>query len=384
MRILMIKLSPIEAITSSMFRTLSIARGLSEQGHEVDFVTIPYNEIHALADKHDFLKKINIIRTSSNKTFEAVSAVSRNDKSNLLKKGVVSVMRKTWHVFNVYDNTIKIAKNISIDLLPTNQYDIVISSSDPKSSHVAMRKLIEQGLQYGRWIQYWGDPLALDITGKSIYPVWVLKRIESKLLAGADKVIYVSPFTLKEQKRLLKEYADKMEFLPIAYMEEKIYPETSNDRFVIGYYGDYMKGVRNLLPFYQACKEFGDKVHVDIIGNSDLKLESDDNIKIYPRGSIDAFERNADLVVCVLNSSGTQIPGKIYHEAGTNKNILVIVDGDRTDEMKEYLRSFGRYDICDNNTGSIKNAIMKIQKERKKAQPLKRIHYVSIAREFIK
>ena len=45
MRVLMIKLSSIEAITSSMFRTLAIARGLVESGNEVDFLCIPMGNI---------------------------------------------------------------------------------------------------------------------------------------------------------------------------------------------------------------------------------------------------------------------------------------------------------------------------------------------------
>ena len=44
MRILIIKLSPIEAITSSMFRTLAIASGLSEAGHKIDYLGVPMNK----------------------------------------------------------------------------------------------------------------------------------------------------------------------------------------------------------------------------------------------------------------------------------------------------------------------------------------------------
>jgi hypothetical protein len=381
-RILIVKMSPIEAITSSMFRTLAIARGLHEQGHQIDFLTVPDTNTNAKAEPKHFIQDINIIRTKPNNLFINASKTINQNKSSL-KKIVISAARTLWHKLCIYDNTINIAKSISLDLLPTNKYDIVISSSDPKTAHIVVKRLLKQGLECGKWIQYWGDPLTLDITQKSIYPKIILKACERGLIGKADKIVYVSPFTLDEQKKLFPKYAKRMCFLPIAYMEKKEYPQTCNSQFVVGYYGDYKSNVRNIVPFYQACRELGDLIHADIIGDTDLTLESDANINVLPRGIKDSYEEKADLVVCILNSRGTQIPGKIYHEAGTNKAILVIVDGEKRDQMYEYLESFSRFIVCDNDVEAIKNAILKVIKCKSKVHPLEELHYVNISMKLI-
>lgn len=380
--ILIITLQPIETLTSAMFRTLAITRGLSEQGHNVDFLCIPDNQLQSKKREQEFLKDINIIRTASNGAFlEARKIISGEKKT--FKKFVVKFARKLWHMFCVYDNTIRIANNVSISSLPKKEYDVIISSSDPKSSHIAAMNLINQGLKYKKWVQYWGDPLALDISKENIYPRCILKYIEGKIIKNANKVVYVSPFTMEKQKNLLPKYADQMAFYPIAYMEEKIYPPTKNEVFTLGYYGNYDSMVRNIIPFYVACKKFNEDIHVDIIGDSDLRLEATEHICIYPRGDILNFEANADLIVCVLNSFGTQIPGKIYHAAGTNKKILVIVDGDYTEQMKAYLNSFNRYFICDNNIESIVEGIRIAKESEATLMPLKELNYQYISKALI-
>lgn len=380
MRLLMIKLSPIEAITSSMFRTLAIARGLAESGNEVDFLCIPMGNISKKASERDFINEINVIRTGNNKVFSAVIDNNRNGGGSQFIK---QALRKIWHSFSVYDHTYAIAKKLNINLLPVTEYDLVISSSDPKSSHVAVEQLKKQGLKYKRWIQYWGDPLALDITLHTLYPRFILKLFERGLIKDCDKVIYVSPITLKEQKKLFERYADKMTFLPIAYMEEEIYEETKNNRFVIGYYGNYSSSVRNIFPFYQACIEMHDRVEAMIYGDSDITLEETDNVKIYPRGIVDEHKKIADLEVCVLNSSGTQIPGKLYHLAGTNKKVLIILDGEYSDEIKQYLSTFNRFYMCENDKDSIITEIENIMADETLFSPLEKLKYSEISKRFI-
>lgn len=71
------------------------------------------------------------------------------------------------------------------------------------------------------------------------------------------------------------------------------------------------------------------------------------------------YEEDADLLIVLLNKKGTQIPGKIYHYAGTNKPILIILDGDRKEEIKEYLSLFNRFYFCENNERTRNRAIHK-------------------------
>ena len=381
MNILIVKLSPIETITSSMFRTLAIARGLQEAGNEVDMLVVPYNGMTAVANQKDFIDKIRVIRTGKNEAYAKLSERQREEKK---PKWYVNVIKQIWHKLSVYDYTYSIIRNLRIDILPRKKYDIVISSSDPKTAHLAVERFARQGLKYGKWIEYWGDPLALDITRVNIWPKYVLKRIEERLIKNADKIVYVSPFTLKEQKKLFPKMSAKMTFLPVAYMDEEVFPKTDNRRFVIGYYGNYEQRVRNLIPLYNACNRIGQRVDATFYGDSDMVLESTDSVHVFPRGIVDAHKARADLLVCVLNSSGTQIPGKLYHLAGTNKKVLVIVDGEYADEMKSYLESFDRFYICDNNEESIVNKIEDIIEDKRTFEPTEDLRYDRIAEELIK
>lgn len=378
MKILMVKLSPIESIDSATIRTLALTKGLIEQNGVIDYLTIPISNNHVTFGERYFFKSMNIIQANSNSTYESI--IKHNGR---LKKIIVDLLRKIYHMFSLYDYTYSIAKNIDISLLNNNEYDLIISSSDPKTSHIAVQKLIKLGLKYKRWIQYWGDPMALDITNKSIYPKWFIRKIEEKLVCKADKIVYVSPFTLEKQKKLFPSIADRMYFLPIPYIEEKIYDNTKNSKFIVGYFGAYESNVRDIIPLYKASMKLKDTIHLNIVGNSDILLKQTENIKIYPRGDISLFERNADLLVCVLNKKGTQIPGKLYHSAATNKPILVILDGDNINEMKLYLESFNRFITCENKEESISDTIRCIVSEGKNYNPASQFSASTIARNLL-
>lgn len=378
MKILMVKLSPIESVDSATIRTVALTKGLIEQNIVIDYLTIPTSINHIISRERNIFNSINIIRTNRNMSYDSITR--RNGK---MKKAIVDLLRKIYHSFSLYDYTYSIAKNIDISLLKNNRYDLIISSSDPKTSHIAVKKLINQGLEYKKWIQYWGDPMALDITNKSVYPKWIIKKIERKIINKADKIIYVSPFTLEKQKKLFPTIAGKMFFLPIPYIEEKVYCKTNNTNFVIGYFGAYESNVRNIIPLYEASKKMKGIVKLNIVGNSDVFLEETENIKIYPRGDISDFERDSDLLVCILNKKGTQIPGKLYHTAATNKPILVILDGDNIEEMRSYLNKFDRFILCENKEEAIMSTIRYTISKNRSYNPAPQFSSSTIARNLL-
>ncbi len=358
MKILYVCLFPIEANSSAMMRNLAVVKGLISNEHEVDFLTIPTNKYNVIISDNNF-KKINIIRTKGNKAYDSITTVSYG-KTKKMKEIIIGILRKVYHKLSIFNYTYRIAKEISMEDLNCLEYDIVISSSDPKTSHIAVNNLRKQGLRYKKWIQYWGDPLTLDITNKSIYPKWILKILEGWMLKQADSIVYVSPFTYKEQTTMFPDLAHKMCFYPIPYKEVKNYPQTNNSKFIVGYYGDYKSEYRDIIPLFHSCVDLNEDVDLVIMGNSDFKLPTADNVEIHPRGDVSEYEANTDLLICILNKKGTQIPGKIYHYAATNKPILVLLDGDHKEEMREYLESFNRYFICDNTTEEISKMIQDI------------------------
>lgn len=378
MKVLLVRLSPIESRDSANIRTLGLVKGLLESNCIIDYLTIPPSNSHTTMPDKEFMKDINVIKTQSNELYHSVISNSRG-----IKKKLVGFMRKVYHSFNLYDYTYSIANSINIDILNKVGYDLVISSSDPKTSHIVVKHLIKQGLIYKKWIQYWGDPMALDITRKSLYPNWFVSNIEKKILSSADSIVYVSPFTLKQQTMLFPELSNKMHFIPIPYIDEKIYDETQNDIYTVGYFGAYESTVRDIIPLYNAGIEMKNMININIIGDTDLDLTETENIKLHPRGDISEFESRADLLVCILNKKGAQIPGKIYHSAATNKPILVVLDGEEVEEMKRYLDGFSRFILCENNKESIIAAIENIISENKKYKPARQFVSKEIALNFL-
>ncbi len=242
-------------------------------------------------------------------------------------------------------------------------YDVVLSLSTPPASHLLAHKLLSSGrVKSGHWIQIWEDPWFGDVfsrTGKD-----EIFREEKRLLAFADRVCYVSPLTLEYQKKQFPESAHKMYWVPLPSYYK---PGESTDREIneelFGYFGDYKRRARNLEPFYLAARELG--IDVNICGDSDLKLESTEHIRVYPRlplSELTPIEERTGVLVFLCNSTGGQIPGKIYQYAASAKTILFILDGNEHEKqvLKDFFGPFNRFVFCDNDVESIKGAMQAI------------------------
>lgn len=303
------------------------------------------------------------------------------------KSRMIQQICKILDVINPLDNAIRYfgKTNLASEKL-RGRYDLVISTSDPRSTHLFTDRLIKKGLKYGKWIQHWGDPLMNDISRKTIYPRKFMGLLEKRIIKNADKIIYVSPFTLELQRKSFAKFSDKMGFLPLMAGEESDDTEPDYKNPVLGYFGDYMSKYRNIMPLYEAVKEHPE-YKLQIIGNSDITLESTDNIHVLPRVSIEElneYHRKTLIHVCVCNTYGTQIPGKIYYHSNLNRPILVIVDGADGHRIKKYLEKFNRYTICNNDPSDISRAITEImQEENKKFVVPEKIRSSYIAKQLM-
>ena len=363
MNILYISLSPFESIYSSSFRNRAILKGLLENNYNVDFLTIENSNSKVSDDILNSLKGINIIKLNKSNKSNKSPSDHLVEKKILYSSIFTKFIKFIYHSFLIYDFTFyKLKKNNLIAQLPRLTYDYLITSSDPVSSHKLGTILIRNGLIYKKWIQYWGDPYASDITKNLLYPLHIKKCIEFQLLKKADSVIYTSPFTLDAQKSLFKSISNKMKFLPTPYFKEVIYPTNKNSFYKIGYFGNFHSYTRNIMPLYNSIDILDSKIQLLIIGGADFELKSKQNVIIKNQTSnISEYESDIDLNIVILNKKGTQIPGKLYHLAGTNKPILVILDGIEIKKMKDFLNSFNRYELCENNMNDITNAIIRIK-----------------------
>lgn len=388
MRILFVTSAPLEYSASANIRNLALIEGLISSGNEVELVsamadrTSPFYD-SSLADKiriRRFIVEPGRVYTSvSSKTFEGRSRTSR------FRKRISSLLYKSITSMSVYDprkSLVKQAKNLRFE----GPYDLMISSSDPKSSHLLARRIM--GLNPSlirKWTQYWGDPFIDDVSRTILLPKRLIEREEKKLLCSADSVVYVSSFTHEIQVSRFPEFKDKLHFLPVPYLPRSEIPRLRNDKFTIGYFGEYYSKNRNILPLYNVIRKDSD-CFLHIAGGSDIQLEKAHNVEILPRidsKGVEEIESKCDLLVCVCNKTGSQIPGKVYHYAGTSKPILIALDGENKARMRTYFDHFERFVCCDNNEQSIRESIKKIILEGNHYEPSPHFSPNLIASKFI-
>lgn len=384
-KILFVVARPLEINTSASIRNKSMIEGLLQNGHTVDLVTAAPNTQHTAYDESLAVQGVRTIRIAMN-NMQKLAGIGGKNKL-LLKLKSIAYKWMTRH--EVYDHLKSLANHTDMVDLEDGQYDYIISSSDPKSSHLFVLKLLEkQRVCFkGKWIQIWGDPFLADIT-QTNRNKRLIKNEELRLLQGADWVFYVSKLTLEQQKQLYPTAASKMRYTPIPYVQENI---TTNrvlnevDTVELAYCGDYSPAVRNLVPLYDAVNE-SDNMRLIICGGSDKPLQSTKSVHVkgrVPYSITREVENNADILVFLANRCGAQIPGKIYQYAGTNKPILFILDGE-VEVLRSQFEQYGRFVFVNNTRESIQFGIKTIIESGKEYQPLQEFSKADIMRRFIR
>lgn len=383
-RIAVILALPIEYNTSSMLRCRSIISALQKNGHYIkcycprpDIHNKYYSSREYECDGIDTFKyKRRILTTETN------GVHVKQSFKHKIKKAALYFFRKI-DVFGSSLLYLSERKDVSADISKGN-FDFLISFSDPMPAHM-IGKYCKKCNPHIRYIQQWGDPLAGDTISKVQQPVWFRKIVENILIKPADRICYVSPFTCEDQKRMFKKQEDKMIFLPtpsLLYKEEK----KKLEKLCIGYFGSYRSIARNLRPFYEAAK-LNPQVEFFIIGDSDIILESTDHIHIIQRISPDNLSRYmaaVDVMVCLMNRKGNQIPGKVYHDASSNKDILFIKDGEFGEKIQRFFEKYDHYTFVDNTVVSI-DAVIKqyLEKGVPYREPVKEFQAKYVAERLI-
>lgn len=391
MKILYISTEPLEYNSSANISNIAILKGLISLGCEISTLTTKPEVNSACLDNTlnqlIFKERFWLERGKLHSQFTSKKDVTKGNSKKSIKSIIKRIIYKSYMATFIYDpkkSAIKSLNNTTVK----GEFDIIISASDPKSSHLLAKKLIELKPNIGRtWIQYWGDPFAIDIATKRVWPKFIIKLVEKRLIKDADKIIYVSPLTLEEQRKNYPKYANKMEFLPLPYIEAIEYENKGrhNGNLEMGYFGAYNSKIRDIKPLYNIIKESG--VKLDICGDSDLQLESCENIcieKRIPYKEVQEKEGKVDVLVCICNKKGTQIPGKLYYYAATNKPILVLLDGE-SEKIKTYLSQYNRFLICENKEEDIKKMLEYIKNNRDiKYSPANEFRCDIIAKQLLK
>lgn len=354
-KITVILTQAIENNTSSMIRCKSVISAFPELGYQVDCYC-PYPTVNGIYKQRNVeIKNVHIKRFGGENPINYANINVSKPKG--IKGTIFHIAYKIFKKFDLFGASLKLLKykKSLCNEIKEEKPDILISFSDPMTAHM-IGKYIKQRMNV-KYIQQWGDPLTTDTIGKIAQPRWIRYFIEKSLIKNADKICYVSPLTKIEQQKLFGKYANRMVFIPtpcVNYGNSDI-TSTKSNRIRIGYYGSYNTCARNLLPFYNAACRFTD-FEFFIIGDSDLKLEEKENVKIVnriPETELKRYIDDSDVLVCLMNIKGNQIPGKLYHDAGTNKELLLIKDGEYGDEIVKYFSKFDRYSFVENDEEKI-------------------------------
>ncbi len=349
---------PIEYNTSSMLRCRSIIAALGELGHEIKcFCPNPNTGSKYYSKEPVQIPGLEVFRFGRKAWDPSPASAGKGNRGGVkarLKGMTLGLFRKV----DVFGSTLRYLperKGISREI-SRGGFDILLSFSDPMPAHM-IAKYCRQHNPGLRYVQQWGDPLAGDTISKIAQPVWLRKIIENNLLAPADRVCYVSPLTCEEQKMLFPKQAHKMIFLPTPSLDYE--EDVSGEQLSLGYFGSYNSAARDLRPFYEAAKQNTD-ARFYIIGDSDLSLESTENVTVLqriPHAELKDYMEKINVIVCLMNRKGNQIPGKVYHYASSTRDILFIKDGECGDAIQEFFQKYDHYTFVDNNARSIGDAI---------------------------
>lgn len=374
MKILVINGECIQTNTSANLCHLAYIRGLVSAGHEVSLLSAEGRDYRldssmvipdevkqytyygvSLYEKLSLRKQAEVCTPSA----AAVADSSATTAKISLKRRIKDFVLSLYGVHGIYATFVRKAQKFR-----SNEcFDYVLSISTPVTSHLITHNLLKAGhIKAKHWIQIWEDPWYSDAYGFN--GAEKIRKEEARLLSFAEKVCYVSPLTLENQKRFYPESAHKMFWqpLPFYYQSEKTPTHEGANRY--GYFGDYAPVARNLAPFYDAAKQAG--IEVNICGNPSNLFASTERIHIHPRLTLDKLkpiEDNTNVLIFLCNRKGGQIPGKIYQYSATNKTILFIMDGTEEEQrvLKEFFGKFNRYVFCQNTVDDIARAIQMIE-----------------------
>lgn len=375
MKVLFVSMGAFENNTSATIQNKGIIRGLAAMGHSIDIMTLKpsqnsisfdksMNDINQLVNESYYIEvdsKYAILMAKKTSVNQKVSIPTKNGFLKVILTKFRGAIKKFHSKTSIFDAQKVNVKGVLKNRINYDKYDIIISASDPKSSHLIVQKIFQKNRNCkAKWIQYWGDPMLKDITRESDWRDGVIRYNENKLISKAHRVIYASPVTLEVQKETYPKYASKMDYASQAYatINNNLYKGEINSIPSMGYFGSYDSKIRDIRPLYNSVKN--ENIILNICGPSDISLENTDNILI--NGFISykealKMEEECDILVCICNNKGTQIPGKIYYCSAYKKPIIVVLDGDYKKEIKQFLKSFNRFILCDNNENSIKEAI---------------------------
>ena len=331
--------------TSTYIMTSSLLQGIKQNGCNLVFFAICEHE-DEMEEVKDYFSGVA----------DSVIPLPSRIKPNIGTLGLlIHILAHTVSI-GFYRKNIKKVYSSFCSVKP----DLIISHSPSFESICYSRAMLDL-VGNVPYFQYWSDPLALsgvcpENLGIKRKPY---KWAENRALYYGDRIIYGTKTLMQFQKVLFPKIADKMYYIDIPYVEgAKIENRSAIPKSLI-YAGNYYSNIRNLHPLVRAVSEMPE-CSLDVYGNGDCPDPHINNICFHSRLSpkeLELLEERYECIVCVMNHSSIQIPGKIFYDIVKPIRILVIADGPYSRQITDYLASYNRFVFCENNVEDIKRAI---------------------------
>lgn len=374
-------------ITPQSLRWFYLTRELNMQGYKIDVLTIRMpDKFQELVDT--IPEEIEMHRTYPGPLHSLTYHYSREslkvDQVRGKRNGSIfwdtlsriqSGIHKILNFILVPDNYaewLPFALRKGRKLLKANQYDIIISSSEPRVCHL-LGYFLKKESQIP-WIADYGDtwiyPIA-PLLPESRFKQYILRKVETIILQKVDaltvaargiKRVYLEqyPFLNSEKVHVITQGYDPDTFSRIG--------EETSQKFRIVYCGSFYRNLRNPMNFLHAIKELDrDDIEVIIAGRinefvHELKKDRYKKIIFY-RGFLNHFqslalEKSATVLLHIGTASDVQVPGKLYEYFGARRPILCIQGGEMDLSVK-LVTQYNKGLVVQDTKKDIKEGIMK-------------------------
>lgn len=343
MKILYISDSYTQKGNSAAIRNNALVKGLISLGHTVDVLTVKYPD----RDISPYLQNGNI-HYCELWNWTARDKMAAAAKKNRIVDFLKAQYRAIRKVAVFPDLCYKWPSKINV--AEYSDFDVIISSSDNKTSHFVGKK-IKQANPSTHWLQIWGDPWYEDVNIKGVDKLRI-PYYEKKILSLADKVVYISLPTAEFMKTKYPKFASKIFFVPRSYYNEYVYDVPEGDERHIVYTGSihaaYGRNMNDLIKAVESYNQKGNtKWMIDFYGFIDEQVKESlaSEFVSFHKGvdmnALGSIYENSNVLLYISNkSSSTQIPGKLYDYLGTSSLVLCLVNN-KTDGIATFIKGIG-------------------------------------------
>ncbi|QWF33150.1 hypothetical protein [Pseudoalteromonas sp. SiA1] len=372
---------------SASIRNVALVNGLKELGCSVSVLTIEYPSV--VLDPYlvsSVNEDVNIIELNAGYISSFIPSIYKG--AGVKKENMFSKLKRFVKNVIYFPG---IDKKWISTVTPKNykNYDLIISSSDTKTSHFVASKIVRT---YPiKWLQIWGDPWADDVGIKNNFLKLRASIYEKKLLKSANFIGYVSLPTAQKVSLQNPDFAEKIKFIPRNFFKTVEHTVVTNDIFRIAYTG-VLKG-RDIIPIIKAIDSYNAanslRIELDIFGRISPEQEKIINdykaVTYFGEVSLqevyEVFKRSHALLYLGNAAGSSQIPGKLYDYFGTKLPILALVQ-DMNDAVTSFILESKRCVVFKNKSELIN--LKQLVESHNTVQVLQQYSPAAVASQIIK